>query len=75
MNHVEIAAKRLGVEDFDSGELAFVEFVGDGDLRKETEAEAAFDHALGGFDGFDLEDDIGQKAGAAKKALRERPIA
>lgn len=75
VDDVEIAAERLGVDDLDGDELAFGELVCDGDPRKEAEAELAFHHALGGFDGFDFEDDIREKAGAAEKALTERPIA
>lgn len=75
MDYVEIAAQGFGVDDFDGGEFAFVEFVGDGDLREEAEAELAFDHALGGFDGFHFEDDVGEEAGAAEEALAKCPIA
>lgn len=75
MNDVEIAPERLGVDDFYRSEFPFAELMCHGDLRKEAQPKLAFDHAFGSFNGFNFQDYVGQKAGAAEEALAERPIA
>ena len=44
-------------------------------MGEEGDADAALDHALGGFDRLHLERHVGDEAGAPEEPVAERPIA